>query len=198
MEALGANEHTIEPMDLPPPLTIVRASESRWEDVRGLFGRAGAENGCWCQYWLLGPDYHRRDRTSNAADLRSQVSAGQGGMLALRGDAPVGWARLTNRSALTYLTGRFRSYDFTDDDPLSLACFFVRRSARGEGVMTALIEGAKREGVRRGQPIEAYPIDTAMPSATKNRFPGVLSAFLASGFSEVGRLSDDRAVVRSH
>jgi hypothetical protein len=63
--------------------------------------------------------------------------------------------------------------------------------------MTALIEGAKREGDRHSKPIEAYPIDAAVPSATKNRFPGVLSAFLASGFRQVGRLSSDRAVVRS-
>ena len=63
--------------------------------------------------------------------------------------------------------------------------------------MSALIAGALREGVRRNTPIEAYPIDPSVPGATRNRFPGVLSAFLACGFSEVGRLSTERAVVRS-
>ena len=178
-------------------LRIVQATDSHWDEVRNLFGPAGAENGCWCQYWLLGPAYHRRDRGENAADLKSQVDAGRAGLLALRDDEPVGWARLTRRSELPYLTARFRTYEFSEDDPLSLACFFIRRSVRGENVMSALIAGAKREGVRRNTPIEAYPIDPSAPGATKNRFPGVLPAFLASGFAEVGRLSTERVVVRS-
>lgn len=178
-------------------LRIVQAVDSRWGELRNLFGPAGAENGCWCQYWLLGAAYHRRDRSMNAADLKSQVDAGRAGLLALRDDEPVGWARLTHRSELPYLTARFRNYEFSEDDPLSLACFFIHRGARGEHVMNALIAGAKREGVRRNTPIEAYPIDPSAPGATKNRFPGVLPAFVACGFAEVGRLSNERVVVRS-
>ena len=31
----------------------VRCADSQtWDDVQRLFGRAGASNGCWCQYWL--------------------------------------------------------------------------------------------------------------------------------------------------
>ena len=178
-------------------LRIVQATDSHGNELRELFGPAGAENGCWCQYWLLGAGYHRRDRGENAADLESQVEAGRAGLLALEDDEPVGWARLTHRSELSYLTARFRTYEFSGDDPLSLACFFVHRRGRGRSVMTALIDGAKREGVRRNTPIEAYPIDPSVPGATKNRFPGLLPAFLGCGFSEVGRLSNERAVVRS-
>src|SRR5690606_35874319 len=107
------------------------------------------------------------------------------------------WARLSNRSELRYLTHRFRGFPFSDDDPLSLACFFIARRARGQRVMTALIEGAVREGERCDRVIEAYPVDPEVPTATRNRFPGVLPAFLACGFREVGRLASDRAVVRS-
>ena len=176
---------------------IVRASASTWEEVRSLFGRAGAENGCWCQYWLLGPEYHRRDRSRNAEDLEAQVLADRAGLLALLGDEPVGWARLTPRSELTYLTDRFPRFDFPEGDPLSLPCFFIHRRARGAGVMAALIDGAKREGRRRGTPVEAYPVDPDTPGATKNRFPGVLPAFLHAGFHEVGRPAPDRVVVRA-
>jgi GNAT superfamily N-acetyltransferase len=181
----------------PAELSIVRASESRWDELRSLFGRAGADNGCWCQYWLLGSEYHRRDRNRNAKDLEAQVRTGHAGLLALRGGEPVGWARLSPRSELAYLTDRFASYDFPHDDPLSLACFFIHRNARGEGVTAALIEGAKEEGQKRKKPIEAYPIDPTAPGATKNRFPGVLPTFLEAGFSEVGRLAKDRVLVRS-
>lgn len=114
-------------------LKIVQAADPQWDGLQRLFGRAGAENGCWCQYWLIGANYHRRDRNENATDLRAQVGAGRAGLLALAGDEPVGWARLTNRSELTYLTERFGRYEFSDDDPLSLACFFIQRRSRGAG-----------------------------------------------------------------
>ncbi|MGO4592205.1 GNAT family N-acetyltransferase [Leifsonia sp. 2TAF2] len=179
------------------PVRIVRADAFQWDEVRRLFGRAGAENGCWCQYWLLGPEYHRRDRSRNAEDLEAQVRSDRAGLLALRGDEPVGWARLTPRSELAYLTDRFARFDFPEGDPLSLTCFFIRRDARGAGVMAALIAGAKREARKHGRPVEAYPVDPDAPGATKNRFPGVLPTFLEAGFQEVGRLAPDRVVVRA-
>lgn len=178
-------------------LEVVRAGAVPWADILRLFGPAGASNGCWCQYWLLGPDYHRRDREANRDDLHHQVDADRAGIVALRDGEPVGWARLTHRSQLGYLTRRFVRYPFPQDDPLSLACFSVRPQARGEGVMPALIDGALREADRAKSPLEAYPIDPAAPSATKNRFSGILPVFLLLGFTEIGRLSEDRAVVRS-
>ena len=56
----------------------------RWSDLETLFGRAGADNGCWCQYWLLGADYHRRDRAENRRDLESQARAGEPGCSPIR------------------------------------------------------------------------------------------------------------------
>ncbi|SEA52951.1 GNAT family N-acetyltransferase [Leifsonia sp. 21MFCrub1.1] len=178
-------------------MEIVRAGAVPWPDILRLFGPAGASNGCWCQYWLLGPDYHRRDRKANRDDLHHQVDADRAGIVALSDGEPVGWARLTHRSQLGYLTRRFARYPFPDDDPLSLACFSVRPQARGGGVMSALIDGALREADRAKSPLEAYSIDPAAPSATKNRFSGILPVFLLLGFTEIGRLSEDRAVVRS-
>ncbi|MDR6971608.1 GNAT family N-acetyltransferase [Leifsonia shinshuensis] len=168
----------------------------RWSEVRTLFGRAGASNGCWCQYWLIGSEYHRRDRDTNRAALHAQVDAASAGLVALSGDEPVGWARLTPRSGLAYLTGRFTTYEFSEDEPLSLPCFYIARRARSAGVMTALIEGAMAEARRVDASLEAYPIDPTATGATTNRFSGVLPAFMALGFAEVGRLSRDRAVVR--
>lgn len=135
----------------PAELSIVRASESRWDELCNLFGRAGADNGCWCQYWLLGSEYHRRDRNRNAKDLESSDSR-------------------TPRGVVGF-------------EPLSLACFFIHRKARDEGVMAALIAGAKEEGRKRKKPVEIYPIDPTVPGATRNRFPGVLAPFRDAGFS---------------
>ncbi|MDQ6656833.1 MAG: GNAT family N-acetyltransferase [Actinomycetota bacterium] len=173
------------------------ATDSAWSDIEQLFGRGGASNGCWCQYWLLGPDFHRRERSRNRRDLTAQVRSGSAGLLAYRDDAAVGWARFTPRSELAFLTARFASYDFGYGDPWSLSCFFVARRARGQGVMRALIDFAAQWGHDQHTQVEAYPIDPAIAGATGNRFPGLLPTFLAAGFVEDGRLAKDRAVVKS-
>ncbi|MBZ2197387.1 GNAT family N-acetyltransferase [Occultella gossypii] len=169
-----------------------------WSALEELFGRAGASNGCWCQYWLLGPEYHRRDRQLNRAALARQVRREHSpGLLAYSDGAAVGWARFTPRSQLRYVLDRFKGYDFPDDDARVLSCFFTARASRGQGVMSALIEHAVTQGNEHGYAVEGYPIDPSAPGATRNRFPGVLPAFLEHGFFEVGRLAADRAVVRT-
>ncbi|MDQ2849076.1 MAG: GNAT family N-acetyltransferase [Actinomycetota bacterium] len=178
-------------------IEVRRVTESAWSDIEQLFGRGGASNGCWCQYWLLGADYHRRVRAENRRALAAQVRAGQAGLLAYRDGAAVGWARFTPRSELAYLTTRFASYDFGDGDPWSLSCFFVASQARGDGVMRTLVDFAAQWGRDQHTAVEGYPIDPAIAGATQNRFPGVLPTFLAAGFVEDGRLAKDRAVVKS-
>ena len=175
---------------------VLPATSDSWVDVEQLFGRAGASNGCWCQYWLLGPGYHRRDRSENQLDLARQVQQDRAGLLAYREGSPVGWARFTPRSELGWLTSRFPGYDFGVDDPWVLSCFFVARSARGTGVMSALVNRAAQWAGDRGATVEAYPIDPSVEGATRNSFPGVRSTFLRAGFTEHGRLAKDRVVVR--
>lgn len=172
------------------------AAADAWDDVERLFGRAGASNGCWCQYWLLGPGYHRRDRAGNRLDLATQVDSGRAGLIAYRNGEPVGWARLTPRSELSWLTQRFPRYDFGENDPWALSCFFTARAARGTGVMAALVDFTTQWCSDRDAAVEAYPIDPDVERATRNRFPGVLPVFLRAGFTEVGRLATDRSVAR--
>ena len=167
-----------------------------WGDVETLFGRGGAANGCWCQYWLIGAGYHKHDRDQNKAALRRQIDGGSAGLLAWMDDVPAGWARFTPRSELGWLTARFRDFAFRADAPWALPCFFIPRRHRGQGVMRSLISFAAGWADERSVAVEAYPVDPAHPSATRNRFTGVLPAFLEAGFVEVGRLAPDRAVMR--
>ena len=176
-------------------IVVEPVDAERWPDLETLFGRAGADNGCWCLYWLLGAAYHRRDRAQNRQDLSAQVVAARAGLLAYRDGHPVGWARLTPRSELAWLTARFAAFDFGRDDAWALPCFFIARGARGSGVMRSLIRSAADWGRSSGVPIEGYPVDADASGATRNRFTGVLSAFLDEGFGVAGRLSDDRVVV---
>jgi GNAT superfamily N-acetyltransferase len=178
-------------------IEVLPVDSSRWSDLETLFGRAGASNGCWGQYWLLGTGYHQRDRAENRRDLEQQIHAGRAGLLAYERSNPVAWARFTPRTDLTWLTTRFSKFDFATDNAWSLACFYVKPQARGQGAMRSLIRYAAQWGHAEGVPIEGYPIDPGVPRATRNRFSGVLPAFLAEGFIKTGQLANDRVLVRS-
>ena len=174
-------------------------TERLWPALADLFGRSGASNGCWCQYWILGPDYHRRPRELNRIALQRAASADPpAGLVALDPEgAALGWCRLGPRTDLDWLNRR-RDLAPVDDLPVwSLPCFFVRRDARGHGVMNALITGAIIHATDAGAPaLEAYPIDTAVPGSTRNVFTGTASAFASAGFTELARRSPARPIMR--
>lgn len=174
-------------------------TDSLWPALVDLFGRGGASNGCWCQYWILGTEYHKRPRSQNREALQRAASEGPPpGLLALDADGTaLGWCRLTPRAELPWLnTKRFLAP--VDDLPVwSMPCFYVRGKARGQGVMSALIEGGVSRARAAGAPaLEAYPIDTAVPGATRNLFPGTVAAFRRAGFEVVARRVPDRPVMR--
>ena len=179
------------------PIEVMTADANNWHDVEQLFGRAGASNGCWCQYWILGADYTRRERSQNMHDLAEQVDSSHAGLVAYRNGEPLAWARFTPRSQLDWLLRRFSRYDFGNEAAWSLSCFFIAPKPRRHGVMTELVKFAAGWGRDHDTMIEGYPIDTGVDGATRNVFPGVLSAFLNVGFIETGRLGKDRAVVAS-
>jgi hypothetical protein len=182
------------------PIRVERATEDRWDDLCRLFGRAGASSGCWCQYWLIGSGYYRRDHGLNKDCLRREFIEGAApapGLIAYRDSGhAVGWARLCPRSQLGWLNARFGRRLPVGDEVWSLSCFYVPTRESGAGVMTALITGATTEASRTDLTLEAYPVDPSAEKATRNRFTGVLQPFLRAGFNEVQRLAPDRAVVR--
>jgi GNAT superfamily N-acetyltransferase len=142
-------------------LRIRRVTFDLWPALEALFGRSGASNGCWCMYWLLGPEYHRRDRALNRQALRESIETGRPpGLLAFDGDVPVGWARVTPRSDLVWLA-HFKAFAPVDDQPVwSLSCLYVRRTHRRQGVSEALITAAIGYAKAQQAPaLEAYPVE---------------------------------------
>jgi GNAT superfamily N-acetyltransferase len=179
-------------------LTVRPLTPDLWPALEDLFGRQGASNGCWCMYWRLGRDYTRRPREANRADLRAIVEHGPPpGLLALDGELAVGWCQVTPRAALPY-AAQARYVQPVDDSPVWLiSCFYVRRSYRGRGVTSALIAEALRVAKRAGAPaLEAFPIDTRAPKATRNRYPGIASSFAQAGFKVIARRAPDRPIMR--
>jgi GNAT superfamily N-acetyltransferase len=167
-----------------------------WPAFVDLFGKPGGSNGCWCMYWRLGPEYHRRPRELNETAMHYIVEAGPPpGLLAFAGDVPVGWCQLTPRHALPWLEHRFAAVD--DTPVLVVSCFFVRRGYRGRGVVSALLEGAIEAAYSAGAPtLEAYPVDMDAPRHTNNDYSGRVSTFTRAGFRVVARPRADRPVMR--
>ena len=180
-------------------LTVRPVNAAMWPMVTDLFGPGGASNGCWCQYWILGPSYGRRSRTLNEEQLESDVMSGPPpGLLALDPSGTAhGWCRLTPREQLHWLNRR-QVLAAVDDRPVwSLPCFYVRRASRGQGVTAALIRGAIDYARLRGaRALEAYPVDTEVRGATRNLFPGTVKMFRRNGFTVAVRRAADRPIMR--
>ncbi|MGH3599378.1 MAG: GNAT family N-acetyltransferase [Pseudonocardiaceae bacterium] len=180
-------------------VSVEPVTRELWPALEDLFGRAGASNGCWCIYWLLGPEYHRRPREQNRNALRRAVTTGPApGLLAFDpSGTAVGWSRLTPRSELAWLNARSILAPVDDAPVWSMPCFYVRKGSRREGIMAALIDAAVEHAKgSSAAALEAYPVDTSVPGSTRNLFPGTADAFARAGFTVVARRSPDRPIMR--
>jgi GNAT superfamily N-acetyltransferase len=179
-------------------LTVRPLTPELWPSLEDLFGPAGPYSGCWCMYWRIGRAYLKRPREENRAAFRAVTKRGPPpGLLAFDGDVAVGWCQLTPRTNLPWLDcARFTAP--VDELPVwSLTCFFVRRSYRRQGVMSALIAAALKAAKRAKAPaLEAYPVDTSVPKHTSNIFVGTASTFRRLGFKTVACPTPARPTMR--
>lgn len=179
-------------------ITIRPLTPSLWPDLEDLFGKNGASNGCWCMYWRIGPEYHKRPRAKNKSAMRRIVKKGPPpGLLAFDGDQAIGWCQLTPRQDLSWLN-RKPAFQPVDNVPVwSLSCFYIRRGYRRSGVMKALIVEALKAAKRANAPaLEAYPVDAAQPGSMSNIFTGTASTFRRLGFRIVARRQPSRPIMR--
>jgi GNAT superfamily N-acetyltransferase len=184
-------------MTEPGPEIIVRPLTAElWPAVDELFDDSPVCRRCRCMYPRIGNAYRRRDPEHNRADFRQEVEQGPPpGLLGFAGELPVGWCRVTPRSAVPALDRLWRLKRVDALPVWSLSCLYVRKGHRGRGLTRLLISAALDAAGQGGAPaLEAYPLDRSIsPSATST---GVLSTFLALGFREVARRAPERPVVR--
>lgn len=179
-------------------LTVRPATPDLWPALEDLFGKHGASNGCWCMYWRIGSAYSKRPREENKRDFRKIVKTGPPpGLLAFDGDLAVGWCQLTPRTDLARLE-RGRYTPRVDDLPVwAISCFYIRRGYRSRGVMSVLIEAALKQAKRAKAPaLEAYPMDTAVATASVNLYTGTASTFRRAGFKVLARPAPHRPTMR--
>jgi GNAT superfamily N-acetyltransferase len=174
-------------------LVFHEVDRSRLDDFVTLFESRGGPKNCWCMVWRATPEEAKRtDGASRKAAFTRRVRQGLPvGILGYLEEKPVAWCSIAPRQTYRNLGGLA---DAPDESVWSLACFFVTRQYRGQGMTARLISAAVEHARARGATVvEAYPVDPDSPSY---RFMGFVAAFRKAGFLEVGRARTRRHVMR--
>jgi len=180
----------------PPMAITTRLLTPRdWPTIDSLFGANGACGGCWCMWWRVekgGKTWTAAKGDPNKRAFRTLVEAGAvNGTLAFAGDTPVGWCNFGPRPDFPRLDRSRVLQRETVRTPWSIACFYVKAAARGQGVAQALLEHATGECFARGAvEVEGYPttVKTASgPAPGAFVFTGVPAMFESAGFTRIKR-----------
>ena len=150
-----------------------------WGDLEALFESPGSPHYCWCMAWRpidkAVVEAEGRKRGRKLGLLALVKAARPVGLLMYRDDTPIAWCSIAPRETYRRLSGA------EADGPVwSLACFFIKRPFRGQGLTSKLLERAV-EYARAGgaRYVEAYPI---RPGTTSYRFMGYMPTFERAGF----------------
>jgi GNAT superfamily N-acetyltransferase len=177
--------------DATTTIEIEPLTSDRWNDLAALFEEGGDPRWCWCQFYRVrGLDWSNSSADGNRERLATLTRDGPPpGLVGYQDGRAVGWVSLAPRPAYDRLT-HAKLLAPVDDKPVwSIVCFVVSRSARGQGVAKALLDGAIAWAKDQGATIlEAYPSDVKgrkVPAA--NLYHGSLSMFEDAGFEVVAR-----------
>jgi len=186
-------------------LTVEPVTPERWPDVEAVFNARGCSiaRGCWCMHYRQtgSPGPRPAGQTAgqvHRAELRNLVESGaRPGLIAYRGENPVGWVSLGPREDFARLK-RSPVMKAVDDRPVwSIVCFVVPSQYRGQGVARALLAGAIAYARQCGaRLLEAYPVDKSGRASDESMWFGAKSMYDAAGFEEVARRKPHRPVVR--
>ena len=170
-----------------------------WTDFERLFGPRGACAGCWCTFWKLRGKAFDENKGEPARQMQKSIvtSGTVPGLLAFRGDEPVGWIAVEPRSDYPKLLYSRVLKPVDKANPWSVTCFFVAKQARRQGLTVALLQAAV-EYVREqgGKILEGYPVDAEKDLPDVFVYHGTAAAFRKAGFVEVARRSETRPIMR--
>jgi len=177
---------------------------ARFDDLETLFGPKGASDGCWCMYWrVTAKAWKAGDNAERKSAMCALLDDGAvPGLIAYDGDMPVAWCQITPRAEVprfnTTRTGKPEmAADATRGDVWAITCFFIAKSHRNQGLMTALVNAACAFAKARGaRVVEGAPIEPQRPLIWGEGYVGIASAFRAAGFEEVARRTPIRPFMR--
>jgi len=193
-----------------PAIAVVPANEASWRDLQKVFGARGQGSRCQCQRYKLAPREslgsvpveERAYRLREQTDCGRRESGPTSGLVAYLDGEPVGWCAVEPRTAYSGLL-RFnrvawtgRAEDKTDETVWAVTCLFTRAGFRKRGISRVLARAAVDFARERGaRAIEGYPM-TTKNAILEELHVGTEGVFVAAGFTEVGRPTLRRAVMR--
>jgi predicted GNAT family acetyltransferase len=166
--------------------------ETRGE-FEAFFNSPGAPKFCWCMVWRRSSaEAKKNDPANRKRQMMKRIADGTPvGLLAYHGKDAVGWVSIAPRDSYRNLGGPEAK---AGEVIWSIACFFVPRKLRGEGMVRDLIAGAVAYAKNEGATIvEAYPVP---PDAPSYRFMGFIPVFEEAGFTDEGMAGVRRHVMR--
>ena len=171
-------------------LDVQPLTTERFADLADLFNEGGDPRWCWCQYFRTrGLDWTNSTAAGNRSALEKLATRPDHapGLVGYRDGRVVGWVSLAPREDYERLESS-KVLARVDDKPVwSIVCFVVSKKARGQGVASALLDGAiayARE--HRATMLEAYPVAaTHGRVSAASAFKGVQSMYEKAGFTVV-------------
>lgn len=110
------------------------------------------------------------------------------GLLGYAGGEPIAWCSIAPRDTYQRLGG-----DEQLEKVWSIACFFIKKEYRRQGLVDELIGHAKKYAKKKGAKfLEAYPVEPESPSY---RFMGFIKTFEKAGFHFVKKAGTRRHVM---
>lgn len=185
-------------------VSTLPATPQLWDDVQHALTGGGDGASCQCAWWTLTNTEFNSTTVDERRDrLQGEIDTGPPpGIIAYVDGEPAGWTRVGPRTKQARLA-RTRNIIAATPEPLddpdvwAVTCFVVRREHRGAGVTSALLDAAVEYARTSGaRVLEAYPTDTSTGKhASNDLYTGVLSNFLAAGFSQTGLRKPGRPIV---
>jgi GNAT superfamily N-acetyltransferase len=179
---------------------------ARWNDFESVFRAKGCSvaRGCWCVFYRVSGDelpappagVPRAER--NRLWMKSRVDAREFiGLIAYRGDEPVGWISFGPRAAFRKLERSPVMKPVDERAVWSVICFVVPGALRGQGIARALLAAAIDHARRKRVPmLEAYPVDRTTRGPDDALWFGTRAMFADAGFVEVARRKPRRPIMR--
>lgn len=174
-------------------LTFRPVTQATRAEFEAFFSSPGAPKWCWCMVWRWSSaEAKHNDPAGRKSQMMQRIAARTPvGLIAYRKGEAVGWVSVAPRDTYRNLGGP----EAKEGEVIwSIACFYVPRKLRGEGLVRELIAGAVQHAKKRGATIvEAYPVP---PDAPSYRFMGFIPVFKEAGFKDVGMAGVRRHVMR--
>jgi GNAT superfamily N-acetyltransferase len=164
--------------------------ETNWDDFEKLFKLKGSPHYCWCMVWRMTKEEQKRNSTINRKKFikKRVVSQTPIGLLGYIDNEPVAWCSVAPRETYQRLGG-----DENLEKVWSIACFFIIKEYREQGLVDQLIAHAQKYARKNGAKyIEAYPVASTSPSY---RFMGFTKTFEKAKFKFVKKAGTRRNVM---